>query len=233
MEFCKPNPHSSVSKSPGLISLSLVARLSAISASAERRARKANKQKRLIATLGLDRMEEPAAGVAPAAAAAADAAIDGDVVAEGPLVDAEPDPPAPAMGHEDRAGDDGWPRLWIPSARGYVRLSINASGATDFRGVCLQCNATRSGTCAPPPVGARPGTKKYGQGRPLGKCWSWVRHADSGPHTREQHKLFVPSLAQRRAGRTEAEAAPGSELWRNAERPARDDELGGEPLDLP
>ncbi len=138
---------------------------------------------------------------------------------------------------EHRAPDgDGWPRLWLPSRRGYVRLSANAQMIWDMRGVCLECTSTLTRTCKVSER-ARRGTKAFGQGRPLGKVWAWIKHGDAlGPgHSAEAHKAFQPSQAARRTAREEASAQPGAEEWLAEERaidPTRD-LPDGEPIDLP
>ena len=72
----------------------------------------------------------------------------------------------------------------------------------------------------------------------MGKVWAWLLHGESlgVGHSPQDHRLYVPDLAARRAARR-AVSAPeiGAEGWLAAERPKRDEIDGsdGEPIDLP
>ena len=166
------------------------------------------------------------------------AAPDLEPPAAAPAAALEPDGAEhdPGAARQRRAGRDGWPRLWLPSREGYARLSCNAEGVWDMRAICEICGATCSRTCKGPPLRARPGTKAFGQGRPLGKTWAWLRHGVAlGPtHTAEQHVSFEPGLADRQRARIDASAQPGVQLWLDKERaPNASDGPDGEPLLVP
>ena len=93
----------------------------------------------------------PALEPPPAAVAAPALAPAGEIVA------AAAEQAVAAQPRENRAGADGWARLYHPSSQAYVRLSCNSDGSYDMRGVCERCPATFSRTCKPPPETAREG----------------------------------------------------------------------------
>eukprot|EP00959_Pyramimonas_sp_CCMP1952_P176281 3683498-Pyramimonas_sp.AAC.2 len=93
-----------------------------------------------------------------------------------------------------------------------------------MRGICDFCGATRSGTCKPPPATARRGQVSYGQGRPFGKVWAFIQRGEAlGPgHSKDEHKPFVPSFEERKAGREGGRRQPDAANWLNSERPVND-----------
>ncbi len=155
--------------------------------------------------------------------------------AEGGEPGGEAGPAPPEAPRARRA--ERWPRVDLPGEVGYVRLSCNAQLVWDMRAVCSICEATFTRTCAAPRRGTRPGSRLHGQGRPLGKVFSWGLHASVlGPeHSAESHRAFQPTLADREQARAQA-LGMGVDLreWLDLERPQdeRDSALG-EPLNLP
>lgn len=114
---------------------------------------------------------------------------------------------------------------------------MNADCSWDFRAVCEICKASLARTCKPAGLRVKPGSRSYGQGRPLGKCFAWAKQADMlGPaHTAELHRAYIPDFEARRAARLEAMAMEGADLWIAKERAidAVADGADGEPYDLP
>lgn len=152
---------------------------------------------------------------------------------------ADRDEPAESEAREARAGPDGWPRLPGPGGFGYVRMSMNMDTAWDFRSVCDVCKTSFTRTCRPPGDRVRPETKAFGQGRPLGKTWLWLKLAAElpRPHSASDHpcRNWQPSFEDRRSARVEAMAQPGAQDWASKERPVdlRADGPDGEPLYIP
>ena len=59
------------------------------------------------------------------------------------------------------------------------------------------------------------------RGRPLGKNWAWLKAGDAlgeglGPF---DHRVVVPSLAERQVARAEVCSPPEAALWLQKERP--------------
>ena len=201
----------------------------------------------------VERMEDNEAGLPQAAQPAGrpEAAQPAGAQAQGQVVaprgeDAEPAeqppdvpvPPAAAVQlRERRSGDDGWPRLQMPSGDGYIRLSMNAQFVWDMRACCEGCNATLSRTCKPS-QGARPGSRASGQGRPLGKLWAWLLWAAQNPgHSAEDHRAYVPDLAARQSARRDVSRPEiQAQQWMDSECPGHVlgiDLEDGEPLHVP
>ena len=149
-----------------------------------------------------------------------------------------PVPPAAAVQlRQRRSGDDGWPRLQMPSGDGYIRLSMNSQFVWDTRACCEGCNATLSRTCKPS-WGARPGSRASGQGRPLGKLWAWLLWAAQNPgHSAEDHRAYVPDLAARQSARRDVSRPEmQAQQWMDSECPGHVlgiDLEDGEPLHVP
>ena len=207
------------------------------------------------------RVGDPAAGAAPAPAAAAAAAASAAGPAPAPAATAAAaasaaGPPAPAAleiqaaaaeavehpARENRAGVDGWDRLYHPSRNAFVRLSCNPDGSWDLRGTCARCTgppATFTRTCRGPPATARAGTRQFGQGRPFGKVWLWVEAACAlaENHTADAHpaRTWNPEFAERRDARLRGSALPRAAGLLRLERPAHPDKDGdaGEPRLIP
>jgi hypothetical protein len=175
---------------------------------------------------GSDPAAPPLPPPALAPPAPAEAATDEAAVAEPPAKRAK------------RSGGDGWPRLYVDVmgklGQSYIRLSVNAEGEQDYRGVCGHCGSTFSRTCA---------GKDNGQGRPFGKTVAWLYMVE-GPHDASaQSSRAKLSFTQRVAGRLKRMAngsllrdLPEARPWMEAERPFNstlDDKASGEPFEIP
>ncbi len=108
-----------------------------------------------------------------------------------------------------------------------------------MRAICEGCKTTFSRTCKPPNDNARAGTKAFGQGRPFGKAWLWVKMACDLPaeHAADSHpeRNWDPGFNERRDARVEASALPNSGFWLAEERAVSPEKDGdaGEPYKLP
>ena len=88
---------------------------------------------------------------------------------------------------EERADEDGWPRLYLDIASGErnsLRLSMNARGHQDMRGYCSACGATRSRTCKE--------DDSTGQGRPLAAIWHWMGLCCGGDRNWHARQPWAP-----------------------------------------
>ena len=128
----------------------------------------------------------------------------------------------PGPGHQERRADFSKDELIIPHL-GKIRHYRHQKALV---AVCTHpghgdCRLYRTVEPPPPARVGRPGSKGYGQGRPLGLLMSWLKKQfDCSTH--REHMACKPDLESREQARTELRGLAGAAQFFEAERPLRE-----------